>query len=431
MEASTGINQPNLAKQSMTTDSDSMDSKSDHIKLSSSNLSKYGFACFYRRGECKVEDDFWIREIEISLGGVEGSVIQKFKIPAKLCVELRPTIKIVNSDRFKISATSSSLNSIELLLQRAGWNQTSEDLAFISNHNQKGIFIASFNYENQEIPLGSGVSLSVNNDLCWIGMILVHPELRRQGIARSIMNACLEHARHDQNKSIIGLDATPLGKQVYDSLGFKDSFTIWRCEIKTFVETKVNSDVAVVDLEFEPIKKYLQELNYPERLGIIEILKSLPGARNIMAIKKGRIIGFALSRPGRLKPFIGPLIADSDKVAMIILNEVLSSWEKSGHASVFMDIPEQHLQGSVFFNVESPTVSPKQIPVNPVRSLVRMYQLVSIDEFENQTRLSPYSNSQLALKKALDDYELTAAFMSKEKLKILPHMFGTSGPEWS
>ena len=408
-----------------------MDSKSDLITISHNNLSKYGFVCFHQQGEYKVENGFWIREVEISLVGAEGSVIQKFRIPAKFCIELPPEAKIVNSDRYKTSASASSQNSIELLLQRAGWNQTSEDLTSMINLNQHGIFIASFNYENQEIPLGSGVSLSVSKDLSWIGMILVHPELRRQGIARSIMNKCLQHARLVQQKSIIGLDATPLGKQVYDSLGFKDSFTIWRSEIETSLRVNVNSDVTLLNLDFKAIKEYLKQIDYIERLDIIEILNSLTASRNIMAIKDGKIVGFALSRPGRLKPFIGPLIADSEKAAMSILTEVLKSWEKSGHASVFMDIPEQHLQGSVFINAKDSPVSPEQIPVNPVRSFVRMYQLVSMDEFENQERLSQSTNAQIALKKALDTHELTAAFMKKEMIKILPNMFGTTGPEWS
>ena len=203
------------------------------ITLSKENLSRYGFTCFHSQGEVTVVDGLWHRTILLAAGTEGGNKNQIFKIHRNLLIEISSTDKIINSENYKIHAKRSDVEPIKLLSERAGWNQTKADLKAMIAKANCGYQLATYDHENREIPLGSGLSLSVADDMSWIGMILVHPELQRQGIARTIMNACLEQARLIQHKSIIGLDATPQGKQVYDSLGFKDSYKIWRSNIST------------------------------------------------------------------------------------------------------------------------------------------------------------------------------------------------------
>jgi len=410
-----------------------MDESEDCIAITHDNISSYGFLCFHYKGEPIVLDNFWNRSVEISVG--DENRIQKFKIPEEYLIEISESGKIPESDHYKIGSTPASMETIKLLSERAGWNQTKEDLNSMIYHGQGGTFIASYNFQNQKIPLGSGVSFSVNTDLSWIGMILVHPELRRQGIARSIMNACLEHARLNQHKSIVGLDATPLGKQVYDSLGFKDSFAIWRSIINTGTKAINISGYGTESVILGSVKNYLEEKDATERWGIIELLNEIPGSKSIMARTSGRIKGFVMSRPGRLKPFIGPLIADSNEVALLLMQLALNYWKDLGYENVLMDIPEHHLKHSIFFDEEkTPDSTNHQIQVKPVRPFIRMYQLVADDELKEKPmdfKGLELSTSELALKKALDCYEKTSAFMAKEKQDIVPIMFGTSGPEWS
>lgn len=419
----------------MTIDPHLKENDSDYILISHDNLAKFGFACFHQHGDCNIKDGFWAREVEISVGGSQGNLVQKFKIPEEHCIELSPTEKIVASDNFEIKDSADSQDTIASLLQRAGWNQTRADLDAMQSHCQDGIFIASYNFHNQKIPLGSGVSLPVSDDHAWIGMILVHPELRRQGIARSIMNACLEHARLVQGKSIIGLDATPLGKQVYHSLGFKDSFTIWRSHISTNIKSTDVLGHGLESLNLESLKVYLGKKDYTERWSIIKLLNEIPGSKSIMARTSDGIKGFIMSRPGRLNPFIGPLIADSHEVALLLMQHMMNYWKELRYEKVFMDIPEYHLKDSIFIHQEKSSNSiDHQISVKPVRSLIRMYQLVADNELkENSSDLQnlKLSTSDLALKKAQDCHDVTAAFMKKEKQDVVPIMFGTSGPEWS
>ena len=411
----------------MTTDSNPMDPASDYVTINPGNISKYGFVCFHQPDECKIEDGFWAREAEINVGGKQGSFVQKFRIPEDWCVELIPGKKIADFENFEIASSSGSVDAIALLLQRSGWNQTREDLEAITHQCQQGSYVATYNFLGKKIPLGSGVSLPINDRMCWIGMILVHPELRRQGIARSIMNACLKHARFIQNKSIVGLDATPLGKQVYDSLGFKDSFTIWRSVINSPCDESYNnnSDHSLIPFDLMSAKKYLLRVSYDERINIIKLLASLPQSKNYMVIDGSEIRGIVLSRPGRLKPFIGPLIADSKATAYKLLEKTLNEWNKCGHETVLMDIPEWHFNDSIFYIDEKTSDhSTHQVPIKPIRSFARMYQVVT------DSGLMESSNDKVT-EKALNSHDETVAFMQKEKDEIVPIIYGTSGPEWS
>jgi GNAT superfamily N-acetyltransferase len=396
------------------------------ILITKENLEKYGFSCFYYEEE-KPTEDFIISEVVMDVGGKPGDVKQEFKIPKGLYIQLSPKNKITSDQRFMIRQSIEAFTAIKLLTERAGWNQTDNDLKVMIAGGPENIFLATYKYENQQIVLGSGVSLAVNENMCWIGMILVHQELRRQGIARAIMQSCIKHARIDQGKSIIGLDATPDGKQVYDALGFKDSFTIWRSVISSHLKKDRLSTNTPTPFDLEMVACYLKMKDYSEKVQIIEMLEKVPGAENIILLRDGKVLGFAMSRPGRLKPFIGPLIADTPEIANDLLLEALTYWRKSGYEEVLMDIPDLHFgTGALFVSMKViSNAGLQQIPVHPVRSFMRMYQLISVRE--SDAFQLDHSSRQHAVK----SYQLTLDFMNKEKHKIVPIMFGTAGPEWS
>jgi GNAT superfamily N-acetyltransferase len=58
-------------------------------------------------------------------------------------------------------------------------------------------------------------------------MVLVHPDYRRRGIGRALLEQC---TRHLQARGVrcIKLDATPLGRTLYQDLGFQDEWTLRR-----------------------------------------------------------------------------------------------------------------------------------------------------------------------------------------------------------
>ncbi len=408
-----------------TTDIEMMDNP---IIISAKDLNKYGFACFYHELKPGINQNYREREVEMAVLGGGKIHFQKFIIPESLLVKLDNNARISHHHSFRILPDNNAVEIIKLLAERAGWNQTSEDLNLMNTHAQGNIFIAMYHFNGHDISLGSGVVLPVSEHLSWIGMILVHAELRRQGIARAMMRTCLSHIRLLQKQAIIGLDATPLGKQVYESLGFKDSFLIWRSVINTKQQKSKVSTFQFIPFDLQKVLDYLSKIGYMERQRIVQILATIPDSYNLMITHEGKISGFALSRPGRLKPFIGPVIADSKELAYALLMKALTHWENNGFGEVFMDIPEYHIgQDKLFFKIDHiGQIDKFQIEIKPSRSFSRMYQLISEKE-----KTATQFNDPILLKKSAEAYEQSKSWMEKERGDIVPKMYGTSGPEWS
>lgn len=103
----------------------------------------------------------------------------------------------------------------------AGWNQTERDWKLFLDVNPDGCFVA----ECDGVVVGTVTTIVYEDRIAWIGMMLVDPVYRRQGIATRLMNHAVAWLGHDIT---IKLDATPLGKTVYDRLGFVEEYALCR-----------------------------------------------------------------------------------------------------------------------------------------------------------------------------------------------------------
>jgi len=121
--------------------------------------------------------------------------------------------------------TETDLDFADRMRAALGWNQRREDWARYLRHAPDGCFLAE--WEGQ--PAGTVTTTSYGEDLAWIGMLLVHPDYRRRGIATALMERALEHLRSRRIRCI-KLDATPEGRPVYERLGFRDEWTMQRWE---------------------------------------------------------------------------------------------------------------------------------------------------------------------------------------------------------
>ena len=130
-----------------------------------------------------------------------------------------------------------------LLTMRACWNQTDRDIIRMVGLDKKGSFVARLRGDGFDIPVGTSSVLPLGRNNTWIGMILVHPEIRRQGVANAMMQACVKYAI-DQGKIINGLDATPMGNTVYGAVGYVNSYRIWRScyQLAEFAEAQYDAD---------------------------------------------------------------------------------------------------------------------------------------------------------------------------------------------
>ncbi len=413
--------------------------------LSDHNMSKYGFARFYYPGEEQLVNNVWMRDIEIASYGADKFDHLQFALPGDKLIPLSTENKITLWKNFYINSGKESAAPINILSQRAGWNQTDEDITKIVRLNHEASFVASIKEDNNDIALGGGIVLKVSKKLNWIGMILVHPELRRQGIAKEIMKRCIEVARIDKGMPIIGLDATPMGMPLYSLLSFKESFRIWRSTVDTDVSVKSFGRALIEPIGFiDKVTGYLQAKLLSDKLELFGHLISLHKDGCFVAKLEDKICGVLMSRRGRLKSYIGFLIVDSYFVPQSLLSYALKHWRDQGFESVFLDIPEYHFEKrskrkSTNKCYSLPEYCGLHSSIKPVREFVRMYQLISNGEVKNIIKVESNGVSktkkknryEMAMQLASKCYGESLLYMEKEKNRVLPYLFSIGGPEIS
>ena len=400
------------------------------INISSENIYKYGFVCFHYPEENFVKDDSFSRKIDISTSLNHQKYVLFYGSKDDLKLLSKEKLKrVVYQDTFKIFNDPDNSETMHLLSARAGWNQTEKDIKEFTGFDTQSVFFATFNDNNVSINLGCGDVFPVNTYVSWIGMILVHTELRRQGIAAEIVKKCLKYSRLVDNKEIIGLDATLLGMPLYKQLGFKSSFSLWLTKISKKETLVKRNDIEIKKLlEIESCNSYIKKRGGTDRQNILYALQNIDSAGNFIAISKGRIVGLLMSRPGRLLPFIGLLVADSDIIATILLDHCLAYWKTKGKSELFMMIPEFHFKKTL--NRESVNLIFK-LPFDaiPLRKLIRMYHLISDDD-----KIKKMTNNAI-WNKILDHghryFAKTEKYLQNEKSKFLPHLYSIGGPEVS
>ena len=134
--------------------------------------------------------------------------------------------------------TTANLSAADQLRSDAGWNQTKSDWLRLLAFEPQGCFAALWN----QSLVGTVTTTCYGIDLAWIGMVLVNPAYRGQGIGSALMNRALANLQK-AGVNCIQLDATPAGKSVYQKLGFRElsTFHRWIREASTPSKTKSSS----------------------------------------------------------------------------------------------------------------------------------------------------------------------------------------------
>ena len=93
------------------------------------------------------------------------------------------------------------------LCRSAGWNQLSRDWEIFLTLNPQGNKVC-VNGDGKVV--GSVATIRYGQDLAWIGMVLVDPIHRQQGIGRRLLE---EAGQILKDENCVKLDATPAGRQ--------------------------------------------------------------------------------------------------------------------------------------------------------------------------------------------------------------------------
>jgi GNAT superfamily N-acetyltransferase len=212
----------------------------------------------------------------------------------------------------------------------AGWNQTEFDWNCFLTGNPDGCFVM----EDGAKVVGTAATLSYENRFAWIGMVLVDPEFRQQGIGTKLLEKTIEFL-DDTGISTIKLDATPAGKPLYERLGFVTEYEIERWLLKR--PARLNFAASGASL---PTKRLSEVFTHDRNIFGADrsvLLRSLnEQAPHFTQVKcfGSQIQGYAFGRRGLFADHLGPWMARDHAAARTLLAEFL---RRSSRETVIVD----------------------------------------------------------------------------------------------
>lgn len=209
--------------------------------------------------------------------------------------------------------------------QRAGWNQTDKDWKRLLAHEPEGCFLAEWEGK----PAGTATTTTHDGTVGWIGMVLVHPDSRRKGIATALLERCIEYLR--PRTRCIKLDATPDGREVYRRLEFEEESTFQRWHRG---RDGTPSPRPAEDSPPDLAHVLSSDVNAFGCDRSAYLLKLARDSRVFLGPT-----GFALLRPGENAHYLGPSVALDDREGESLVRKAL---ELIGEEPVFWDIPDEN-----------------------------------------------------------------------------------------
>ncbi len=221
-----------------------------------------------------------------------------------------------------VSLTKADARAGLALSTAAKWNQTEHDWAFLL---ESGMAIGFENAAGELVA--SAVTLPYEGKIGWICMVLVSSRFRRRGLASALLVLAVEQAKESGLTPM--LDATPEGRTIYVSNGFRDLFPITRWiglpQPTPVVPLSINVGIhpLLSDAGLERWRLWDRSRFGGERGALMELFqRSRPDLALQLGPGEGR--GYCLGRVGRSRPQIGPVAADSIATALDLLREAIN-----------------------------------------------------------------------------------------------------------
>src|SRR5215472_5902121 len=204
----------------------------------------------------------------------------------------------------------------------SGWNQMAADWRRFLDNSPRGCFVM----EHDGKVVGTATTICYENRFAWIGMVLVDPDYRKQGIGTQLLKRTIEHL-DDSNIRTMKLDATPQGKPLYAKLGFVGEYEIERWILKrppgAASSIQRSKCVPLNETQLERILGLDRELFGADRTFLLRSLfKETP--EYATAVWDGSPQGYAFGRRGLFADHLGPWMARDRTTAENILQGFLS-----------------------------------------------------------------------------------------------------------
>jgi GNAT superfamily N-acetyltransferase len=252
--------------------------------------------------------------------------------------------------------TTGDLAAADELRRLVGWNQTQVDWARMLALAPRGCFLA----EARSEVVGSVTTTIYGPTLAWLGMMLVHPQYRRQGIGAALMRQALHYLK-TQAVACVKLDATPAGFPLYTQLGFTPEWTLtrWQAANHAAIPPTSSQTRGFLREDWEQINAVDAAVLGVARSQLLRRLVQDSCASAVWPVN-GRIAGWGLLRAGANALYLGPLVCSNPEGSSAVLTDLLAV---AGNTPVFWDVPDQN---------EVARRLAEQFGFQPVRPLTRM-----------------------------------------------------------
>jgi GNAT superfamily N-acetyltransferase len=240
----------------------------------------------------------------------------------------------------------------------AGWNQTEVDWSRFLDGSALGCFVM----EDGGKVVGTAATLCYQDRFAWISMVLVDPEYRNRGIGTRLLERAVQYLE-ESGIPTLKLDATPLGKPLYEKMGFVGEYEIERWILRRSARQELATGGTNLPAdELSTIFALDCDLFGADRSALLGSLHERAPDLTRSAASGTQLGGYAFGRRGLFADHLGPWMAGDRETARGLLAEFL---RRSSRETVLVDAMKSNRLAGEILDQSGFTVA---------RPLTRMYR---------------------------------------------------------
>jgi ribosomal protein S18 acetylase RimI-like enzyme len=238
---------------------------------------------------------------------------------------------------------------------KEGWNPGLYDADTFHAVDTKGFYMGFIG----DKPISSISAVAYDNDFAFLGFYIVKPKHRGRGYGYKLWQESLKHLP-TQN---IGLDGVVDQQENYKKSGFKLAYRNIRYEGKgTDNKSKWPNLVLLSKVPFKQILEYDNKIFPVPRPTFLKLWIKQPESLAVGYVKNKKLQGYGMVRKCRTGYKVGPLFADSRKIADTIFQKLRVFVGKK--SPIFLDVPETN---------KDAVALAKKYKMKPMFETARMY----------------------------------------------------------
>ena len=239
--------------------------------------------------------------------------------------------------------TAEEVDQLVVWAGHEGWNPGQGDAALFWNADPQGYL----GVEVADQFVGGGAIIRHNSSYGFMGLFIVQPEFRGQGLGTKLWHQRRDHlCERLSADGTIGLDGVDAMVPFYAKGGF-EPFTRHRRFMLRSYESPANNDITennftYCDLREVPLEQIemLDQQCFPgPREAYLQPWIHQQGHHSLGIIKGGYLQSMGVMRPCQSGWKIGPLFAESPELAEALFQKLLSI---AGPEEIYLDVPDNN-----------------------------------------------------------------------------------------